>query len=59
MSGGFLGSLLSKFAGPLLKTGLSLLKPVVKPLGFLGLSAAISLIDNSIANKYMDLEQQL
>ena len=51
MSGGSLGSLLGKFAGPLLKTGLPLLKSVVKPSGFLGLSAASSLIDNSIAKK--------
>ena len=35
-SGGFLGKLL----GPLLKTGLPLLKSVVKPLGLLGLRAA-------------------
>ena len=46
-SGGFLG----KIIGPLLKTGLPLLKSVIKPLGFLGLSAATSLIDNSIAKK--------
>ena len=44
-SGGFLGKIL----GTLLKTGLPLLKSVIKPLGFLGLSAASSLIDNSIA----------
>ena len=46
-SGGFLGKIL----GTLLKTGLPLLKSVIKPLGFLGLSAASSLIDNSIAKK--------
>ena len=40
-SGGFLGSLL----GPLLKTGLQLLKSVVKLLGLLGLTAASSAID--------------
>ena len=51
------GSILSIFVGPLLKSGFSLLKSVVKPLGFLGLSAASSLMDNSIAKKYMTLEQ--
>ena len=40
-SGGFLGSLL----GPLLKTGLQLLKSVVKPLRLLGLTAASSAND--------------
>ena len=37
---------LGRFFGPLIKTGLPLLKSVVKPLGFLGLSAASSSIDN-------------
>ena len=40
-SGGFLG----KPLGPLLKTGLPLLKSVIKPLGLLGLTAASSAID--------------
>ena len=40
-SGGFLGTLLS----PLLKTGLPLLKSVIKPLGLLGLTTASSEID--------------
>ena len=35
-SSGFLGKIL----GPLLKTGFPLLKPVIKPLEFLGLTAA-------------------
>ena len=43
-TGGFLGKLL----GPLLKTGLPLLKSVVKPLGLLGLTAATSAIDAGI-----------
>ena len=43
-SGGFLGKLL----GPLLKTGLPLLKSVVKLLGLLGLTAASSAIDSGI-----------
>ena len=50
-SGGFLGRLLSKLADPLLKTGLPLLKSVVKPLGLLGLTAASSAIDGSIQKK--------
>ena len=47
-SGGFLGKIL----GPLLKTGLPLLKLVKKnPLGLLGLTAAISAIDASVQKK--------
>ena len=46
-SGGFLGKLL----GPLLKTGLSLLKSVIKPLGLLGLTAASSAIDAGVQKK--------
>ena len=42
--GGFLGKILS----PLLKTGLTLLKSVIKPLGLLGLTAASSAIDAGI-----------
>ena len=45
--GGFLGKLL----GPLLKTGLPLLKSVIKPLGLLGLTAASSAIDAGIQKK--------
>ena len=43
-SGGFLGKLLD----PLLKTGLPLLKSVIKPLGLLGLTAATSAIDAGV-----------
>ena len=43
-SGGFLRKLL----GPLLKTGLPLLKLVIKPLGLLGLTAASSAIDAGV-----------
>ena len=46
-SGRFLGT----FLGPLLKTGLPLLKSVVKPLGLLGLIAASSAIDAGIQKK--------
>ena len=46
-SGGFLGKIL----GPLLKTGLPLLKSVKKPLGLLGLTAASSAIDTGVQKK--------
>ena len=48
-SGGFLGKLL----GPLLKTGLQLLKSVIKPLGLLGLTAASSAIDAGVKKKML------
>ena len=48
-SGGFLGKLL----GPLLKTGLRLLKSVIKPLGLLGLTAASSAIDAGVKKKLL------
>ena len=59
-SGGFLGRLL----GPLLKTGLPLLKNVIKPLAKsvlspLGLTAAASAADAGIYKKSWDLEIQL
>ena len=44
-SGGFLGSLLSKLSGPLMKVGMPLVKNVLAPLG---LTAAMSAIDGSI-----------
>ena len=47
-SGGFLGKLLSKLAGPLLKVALPLAKNVLAPLG---LTAAMSAIDRSIQKK--------
>ena len=53
-SGGFLGKLL----GPLLKTGLPLLKSVIKPLRLLRLTAASSAIDVGVLKRYMVLEQQ-
>ena len=51
-SGGFIG----KLFGPLLKTGLALLKSVIKPLGLLGLTAASSAIDAGVQKRYMVLE---
>ena len=47
-SGGFLGKLLSKLAGPLMKVALPLAKNVLTPLG---LAPAISAIDGSIEKK--------
>ena len=47
-SGRFLGKLLSKLAGPLMKVALPLAKNVLAPLG---LTAAISAIDGSIQKK--------
>ena len=47
-SGGFLGSLLSKIAGPLMKVGMPLVKNVLAPLG---LTVAMSAIDGSIQKK--------
>ena len=47
----------SKFLMPLLKSGLPLLKSVVKSLGMLGLTAAASATDAAInKKKYLDLE---
>ena len=48
-SGGILGRLL----GPLLKTGLPLLKSVIKPLGMLGLTAAASATDAATNKKIL------
>ena len=42
------GEFLGKFLGPLLKTGLPLLKSVIKPLGLLGLTAASSATDAGV-----------
>ena len=44
-SGGFLGNLLGKLAGPLMKVAMPLAKNVLAPLG---ISAAMSAIDGSI-----------
>ena len=46
--GGFL-----KFLAPLLKSGLPLLKSVIKPLGMLGLTAAASAADAAINKKIL------
>ena len=47
-SGGFLGSLLSKLAGPLMKVAILLAKNVLAPLG---ITAAASAIDAGIQKK--------
>ena len=51
-SGGFLGKLLSKLAGPLIKVAMPLAKNVLAPLG---LTATMSAIDGSIQKKFMVL----
>ena len=48
LSGGFLGKLLSKLAGPLMKVAMPLAKNVLAPLGVM---AAMSAIDGSIQKK--------
>ena len=53
-SGEFLGSLLSKLAGPLIKVAISLAKNVLTPLG---IRAAASAIDVGIYQKYEVLQQ--
>ena len=56
-SGGFLGTLLSKVAGPLMKVAIPLAKNV---LALLGIAAAASAIDAGIQKKkYIVPEQQL
>ena len=42
-----------RFLAPLLKSGLPLLKSVIKPLGILGLTAAASAIDAAINQKIL------
>ena len=56
LSGGLLGPLLSKLAGPLMKIAIPLAKNVLAPLR---ITAAASAIDAGIQKKYMVLEQQL
>ena len=56
MSGGTLGSILGKLAGPLLDTATPLARKV---LPVLGLSAAMSGIDGAIQKNYIVLEQQV
>ena len=55
-SGGFLGKLLSKLAGPLMKVPMPLAKNVLAPLG---LTAAMSAIDGSIQKKIHGLRVKL
>ena len=55
-SGGFLGNLLSKLAGPLMKVAMPLAKNVLAPLG---LTAAMSAIYGSIKKRSLVQEQQL
>ena len=55
-SGGFLGSLLSKLASPLMKVAIPLAKTVLAPLE---ITAAASAVDAVIQKKYMVLEIRL
>ena len=55
-SGGFLGKLLSKLVGPLMKVALLLAKNILAPLG---LTAAMSAIDGSIQKKIHGLGVKL
>ena len=55
-SGGFLGSLVSKLAGPLMKIAVPLAKNVLAPLG---ITAGALAIDAGIKKKYMVLEIRL
>ena len=55
-SRGFLGSLLSKLAGPLMKVAVPLAKNILAPLG---ITAAASAVDTGIQKKYMVLEIRL
>ena len=54
-SGGFLGNLLGKLAGALMKVAMPLAKNVLAPLG---LSAAMSAIDGRIEKRCLVLERQ-
>ena len=54
-SGGILGILLGKLAGPLMKVVMPLAKNVLAPLG---LTAAMSAIDGSIKKRCLVLERQ-
>ena len=54
-SGEFLGSLMNKLAGPLVKVAIPLAKNVLAPLGII---AATSAIDAGIQKKNVVLEQQ-
>ena len=54
-SGGLLGSLLSKLAGPLMKIAIPLANNVLAPLG---ITATTSGTDTGIIKKHMVLEQQ-
>ena len=55
-SGGFLGSFISKLAGPLMKVAVHLAKNSLAPLG---IAAAASAFDAGIQKKIHGLEQQL
>ena len=55
-SGGFLGSLLSKLAGPLMKVAVPLAKNVLAPLGIIAAASAIDAGIQKKKKKNMDQE---
>ena len=58
-SGGFLGSLLSKLTGPLMKVATPLAKIVLVPLRITAAASAIDAQEFKKKKKYMVLEEQL
>ena len=58
-SGGFLGSLLSKLAGPLMKVAIPLAKNILAPLGITTAASAIDAGIKQKTKKNMVLEIQL
>ena len=58
-SGGFLGSLLSKLAGPLMKIAIPLAKNVLAPLGITAAASAIDAVIKKKNKKNMVLEIRL
>ena len=53
-----LGEFLGRLLGPLLKTGLPLLKSVIKPLDMLGLTSAASATDTAINKKNVRIRRK-
>ena len=58
-SGGFLGSLFSKLAGPLMKVAIPLPKNVLAPLGITAAASAIATEIQKKKKKIMVLQQHL
>ena len=58
-SGVFLGSLLSKITGPLMKVAVSFVKSILPPLGITATTSAIDAGIQKKKKKYMVQEQEL